>query len=305
MQADKEECVVSVFFGGTLSSFADETTQIELFGKWSAKPRMMFDGVGRTNGLLGVVFACGLSRQADIVVEKLREIRHDRHIVAVNAVGLSRGGCACLILARKMQDVFGDAIPVNFLLYDPVPGNNITTTKLDGLQLSLAAQTEDLRACSCVRRVLAVYPRVPLRALELHAPVMPRFHQSTVVEWDVLLGCHQAAMWSFRVEGLDRRLSFVMIKRFLSECGTRLEGVCPGWLGDDECCEEAVLRELDMHAAKTHIPTVRHTHSVGNVLIHGRAQAVYVNRFHRRLRGGVDTAGTDDLLCYIQWHLVQ
>ncbi len=301
METGKEGVSLSVFFGGTASSFKEDTTQIELFGKWCGKPKVLFDGVGHTNGLMGVVFASGLAGQAALVVRTVKDLLQQHPRVTVNAVGLSRGGCGCLLLAQQLQAAFGDSVAVNLLLFDPVPGNNITTTKLDVLRLTLAAQCEDLRACSCVRRVLALYPRVPLRAIDLHAPVMPLFHESTAVEWDVLLGCHQGAIWSFRVEGLDRRLSFVMMRRFLLDCGTALPGACPGWLGPDGCGEEAVLRDLDELTAAGLPPTERHTHSQGGAaVIRGRERAQFVNRWHRRMRGGPDTEDTDTVLCFIE-----
>jgi hypothetical protein len=56
--AEEPEHLVACFFGGTASSFARRTTQIEGFGLWTsnADKCFFFDGCGVTNGLAGTIW---------------------------------------------------------------------------------------------------------------------------------------------------------------------------------------------------------------------------------------------------------
>lgn len=215
---------LTCFFGGTASSYDDRTTQVEMFGVWcdavdvtnwagplptSRHLKMCFDGVGVTNGFSGMVFAAGLSAQVARVVSVCSEIMSAKDArLCVNAIGLSRGGCGCLLLAKALQAAFGDSVDANLLLFDPVPGNSITSATMDVLGLTLASQCADLRHVTCVKRVLALFPHEPLPTHYLHAPVVPKFADSTLVDEDVMLGCHQGPIYSFAVRDLASRMCF-------------------------------------------------------------------------------------------------
>jgi hypothetical protein len=122
--------ILSVFWCGTGGTVADKTTQVSLFARLceaveldppgaplacEALPctppnrtlhvKMSFDGVGRTHGCRGTVFAHGLRAQCGRVARTVRALRA-RGAVRVVALGLSRGGCAVLLLARLLAARF-------------------------------------------------------------------------------------------------------------------------------------------------------------------------------------------------------
>jgi hypothetical protein len=300
-----------VYFGGTSSSYAARSTQIEAFGQWtqedSRQQKLLFDGCGAAYGLFGSLFAFGLSSQVQQVVEKCEEMMEGEgeektESVRVIAVGLSRGGCACYLLARELQRRFGGDVSLSCLVFDPVPGNGIVSSSFDFFCFSLAGQTMDLRDCTCLTRVVALYPYLPLPDHLLHAPVFPLYPPSCAVEEEVILGCHQGAVYSYSLHDLERRLSFFLIHRYLTESGVRFaEGSCP-FSGVPVTLEE-LLNDLDLTVASEkfvqeqrdqgHLVTVRgesvrHTHTSrdGGVIIRKRNVADYVNKWHRDQRKG-------------------
>jgi len=216
--------------------------------------KMAFDGCGVTNGLLGTLFASGLDAQCREVAKAARAIISSsanihslskstprsaldspsvpaaaapivagRRVRCV-AVGLSRGGIACMKLARVLSATPDLAASVEFhtLLFDPVPGNSLTT----GFPFT-ACSSFDLRRCDNLRSVLALYPHQPLPAAALHAPVLPWYPPNCAVEEDVTLGCHQGALLhtakqpSGEVERAST-LAFHRIVRFLEKHGVAL-----------------------------------------------------------------------------------
>jgi hypothetical protein len=107
-------------------------------------------------------------------------------------LGLSRGGIACMKLARVLSAApdLAAAVDLHALLFDPVPGNSLAT----GVPFT-ARNSYDLSSCHSLRSVLALYPHQPLPAAALHAPVLPKYPPGCAVEEDVTLGCHQAALF--------------------------------------------------------------------------------------------------------------
>ena len=75
-----------------------------------------------------MLFAVGLKAQCTIVIDKLDEIIAMGREVVLNCVGLSRGGIACLYLCQ-MAAKYGSAVTINMCLFDPVPGNLLTTSR--------------------------------------------------------------------------------------------------------------------------------------------------------------------------------
>jgi hypothetical protein len=207
----------------------------------------------------------------EVVALLRRLVEANRGSIVLNAVGLSRGGAACLLLAQAVQRHFGDdAVNVSLLVFDPVPGNTITSAKLDVFGATLARQCMDLRDVRCLKRVLGLYPHVPLPDYLMHAPVMPRYSDGTHVEEEVILGCHQGAIYSWdlmcaheQLRGLDRRLSFVRIRDWLQSCGTRFSSragsvTCPDLFSLDSA---SVVQELvQLLQGGVFEPTLRHTH---------------------------------------------
>lgn len=66
---------------------------------------MAFDGCGVTNGCTGTLFAAGLKKQCQVVVNRIIELlaTGDKS-VRVNVLGLSRGGIAAMYLAQMLSD---------------------------------------------------------------------------------------------------------------------------------------------------------------------------------------------------------
>jgi hypothetical protein len=180
--------------------------------------RISFDGCGVTNGTLGVLFAAGLDHQADLAVKIIQEMLRQQQPatttttmttdnsndssstqpsskppgIHVVAVGLSRGGMACMKLARKLAQQFTQTeVTASMLLFDPVPGNAVTT----GFPWT-ACWSQDLSGCHNLLRVLALCPYEALPDIAMHAPTLCRYnHETTLVQEDVCTGCHQGALF--------------------------------------------------------------------------------------------------------------
>ena len=167
---------LSIFFEGTHNEIEPVTTQVGWFfdatvgvditnkdvqadPSTSTDFKMGFDGCGVVCGLLGTVFAFGLGSQCSAVVQRVHELLQSGRPLRLNCFGLSRGGCACLMLARRLSDVSPERLLISLLLFDPVPGNSVTVTRhLDVCRLSTCAACMDVRACRPLRSVLALYP---------------------------------------------------------------------------------------------------------------------------------------------------
>jgi len=128
---------------------------------------------------------------------------------------------------------------VNALLFDPVPGNLVLTGTLNCF--TLASQSMNLSRCKNLSRVLALYPYEPLPDLAFHAPLIGKYPANCVVEEDVTLGCHQGALFPTRIGGLDCHLSYVRIRRFMTDCGTTF---CHTGI-DLDVEESSLLEKLD------------------------------------------------------------
>ena len=175
-QSSPAPLTLSVFFEGTHNEIEPVTTQVGWFFEATrgvditnkdvqADPststdfKMGFDGCGVVCGLLGTVFAFGLSAQCSAVVQRVHELLQSGRPLRLNCFGLSRGGCACLMLARRLSDISPEQLLISLLLFDPVPGNSITAARhLDVCGLSTCAACMDVRACRPLRSVLALYP---------------------------------------------------------------------------------------------------------------------------------------------------
>jgi hypothetical protein len=189
---NKENVIVSVYFCGTGGTIKGETTQIGFFAKscvaseditdGSNNYKFYFDGCGVTNGnlylfvnfrisfelgMMGTIFAAGLNSQCNEVVEKCEKILEQKNKrITLNVLGLSRGGIACLILANKLYN-YRD-IDINLFLFDPVPGNSITSGTFDILYQTTAYQNIDLTSSINLKNVVALYPYEPLPDLAFH-----------------------------------------------------------------------------------------------------------------------------------------
>eukprot|EP00939_MAST-03C_sp_MAST-3C-sp1_P003922 g3922.t1 len=235
-----EDVMISVYWCGTAGTIRERTTQISLFYNMTAAVdistdpsnashghfKMAFDGVGRTHGVRGVIWACGLEEQCDLVISRTKRFfKNGASSVKLNLLGLSRGACGVLRLCRRLEgfSLFSPSkLSVSCCVFDPVPGNLVLFGTLNCLTLASTALRVD--RCRVLRRVLAIYPCEPLPDCAFHAPLIAEYPQGTdcVVEEDVTLGCHQGALFSPDYD-LACFLSYCRIRRFLSKCGTRFD----------------------------------------------------------------------------------
>lgn len=288
---------LSVFMEGTGNPLQPVTTQIGLFSKlctaaelsaqrtdFPDQPghyKLSFDGCGVTHGLSGTIFASGLREQCALVKEYVSRFVNVYKSVKVNFVGLSRGGIGGLYLAQTLASFGPDALQLNMLLYDPVPGNFIWMARyVDCGGCMNANRCMDVSACRCLGHVLVLYPHEPLPSIAVHAPVLARFPQGCDLEQDVILGCHQGALW-LRPDA-DTCLSFALIRDFLARHGSALDlsrGAARDLALTDEQLVSTLARELSSSA-----PTDRSTHSPNNRTRIVRRQAgSYLCRYHEAL----------------------
>lgn len=300
--------VLACFFEGTANCLQPTTTQIGQFfdacdhydiTEMLAEPdpnlqafKMGFDGCGYAYGPPGTIWAVGLGSQCQVVVARVQWLLQTRRHVTVVALGLSRGGVAALMLAKRLGGFDPERLSVQLCAFDPVPGNLVCASRyIDLLGLNAANCVLDCSGCRTLRRVLALYPHEPLPDLAFHAPIFPRYPSSDwcEIEEDAVLGCHQGALYPHKHVHPQLRTackaSYIRIRAFLRECGVRLSA-SPARDDDDalrrECLQEYVA-ELAVEA-----PTYRIAHSsdaecdgCGAVLRHRRG--VFLNQHHRQL----------------------
>jgi len=236
---EQRPVILSVFMEGTSNPIEPVTTQLGLFAKACQAtqldnqqlklPRVQpghyklcFDGCGVTNGFWGVVIAAGLQEQCQLICNYVREFYKMLLDVEINFVGASRGGIGGLYLAQELekQKFSLESVRLNLLLFDPVPGDFVWISRyLDVLGRSNANQTMDISHVTNLGRVLVLYPHEPLPSIAVHAPLIPKFPKDCDIEWDVILGCHQGAL--FLRPAADTCLTFFRISEFLRAGGIR------------------------------------------------------------------------------------
>eukprot|EP00667_Euglena_gracilis_P014760 EG_transcript_15303 len=295
--------VLSVFWSGTASRIDDQRSQIAVFAKHTVavdvtgvgnvggvlegvqsspvQLKVGFDGCGVTNGLLGTLFAVGLDGQCQQVRQTVLQLIGRGRYVRLNCLGLSRGAVAGFLLAKLLADVPSDMFEMNLLAFDPVPGNSFVGRVLDGLSYSVVSQCLDLRRCTTLARVLALYPHEPLPAVVLHAPVVPVYSPATDVREMVTLGCHQGAVLFHRTLSLAQQMAFLQIRSFLISCGTDLsDALLAPTLVDVDTFLLGLADEALVEA-----PTSRDCHSLRRVRIVRQPAGQFLNAFHRQLAG--------------------
>ena len=144
-------------------------------------------------------------------------------VVVCNVLALSRGGIGGIFLAQALaKHKSPKRIELNMLLFDPVPGDQV----FSGFPYT-GMYARDVSDCTCLRRVLALYPHEPLPEIAFHAPVLCAYPETCMVEEDVTLGCHQGALFSTRRSEnsthVASNLSFKRISDFLSNVGSIFE----------------------------------------------------------------------------------
>lgn len=229
--------LLTIFMEGTANPMEQITTQIALFSRLcGGKPldpdtaivpefpghyKLSFDGCGVSHGIRGTIFATGLREQCLVVKAYVDGWVAAHKTVQINFVGLSRGGIGGLYLAQMLGDMDPNQVVVNMLLFDPVPGNLIWMARyLDIAGMMNTNQCMDVSAARNLDRVVVLYPHEPLPSIAVHAPVIAKFPATCRLKEDVILGCHQGALW-LRPQA-DSCLSFALIRDFLLEAGSEL-----------------------------------------------------------------------------------
>jgi hypothetical protein len=82
--------------------------------------------------------AYGLKLQCEKVVKQIDALVSRGINVQVNACGLSRGGIAVMYLCQMLSKYPSHTVSVYALLFDPVPGNFITSSTLDVFHFTTA-----------------------------------------------------------------------------------------------------------------------------------------------------------------------
>lgn len=119
------------------------------------------------------------------------------YLLLVNLYFSSRYRDEALVERARAKILIRKKIRLHLLLFDPVPGNQILTTKmLDPMCYTTANSAMDVTSSAGVlRRVLAIYPYEPLPAITFHAPLVPVYpDRHCEVEEVVSLGCMSIAL---------------------------------------------------------------------------------------------------------------
>lgn len=295
---DRSPITLSVFFCGTGGRLVPAKTQIGYFFKKTRalditnhdkllvsdrlpnQLKMGFDGVRVTNGWKGLIFGVGMKAKCKVVMDRLAEILAKKRPVVLNCIGLSRGGIACLYLCQMTADL-GDALTINLCLFDPVPGNLLTTARhVDWFNLSAANDCQDISRSTNIDRVLALYPHEPLPNLLMHAPMFPTYPPGAKVDQDVILGCHQGALFNHYT--LPCRISRLRIGQFLISVGTPLSSDLVAECKSGTYVESEILKEMEWRRLHRH-PTSRYCHGKVAYCIVRNPTGKFLNRHHERL----------------------
>jgi len=208
--------------------------------------------------LPGTIWASGLAEQCATVCHRVQALLRllAPAPLAVNCVGLSRGGIAALSLAQALGALPRRQLRLRLCLFDPVPGN----WYCDPCKLTVARQCADCSSSLNLDKVLAVYPHEKLPLIACHGPLLAKYPSRCVVEEDATLGCHQAAlMWGARKHltkelSIQGMISFERIYSFLKNAGSPT-GKVPSFLSSkeiasDEDLERKVLRHFNSELAR-------------------------------------------------------
>lgn len=243
--------------------------------------KLSFAGCGVTNGFTGLVFAHGLRDQCELVCSYLEEFLEAGLTVKLVFVGLSRGGIGGAYLAQRLKDFDKTKVELNLLLFDPVPGNFIYISRwLDLAGVSNTNQAMDLSFAKNLGRVIVLYPHEPLPAIAVHAPIIYKFPDDCNLEEDVILGCHQGALF-LRAQA-DTCLSFARIRDYLKDCGATFDNSLRQAKSLD-VSDKALLDALDQEL-RFRNPTTRSAHGEDlNATIVRYPTGRFLNRTHQAL----------------------
>jgi hypothetical protein len=281
---------ISVYFSGTGFSIDERVFLASLLHakteESESQIKMGFNGCGVDYGFSGTIFGSGLDEQCERVIERIAQEINAGHQITLNVYGHSRGGIAALLLAKQLGNIDKEKLVINLALLDPVPGNFITTSSIDPFKISLANKTMDLSDCKPLRKVLALYPHIPLPAIACHAPLLVSYPQETDVEEEVVNGCHAQAEQIF--EG-SSALVKLRVHEFLVQNGTEFRTDINYTDINYKDTEEMKRIYLRCYQEQLHYVVdsySREAHSARGVVITATPGANYLNSRHKALAGG-------------------
>lgn len=283
---------ISIFFSGTGFSINDSTyLAASLYNKTQENEqqiKMGFDGCGVHSPFLGTIFGSGLDEQCDEAIQRITQEIAAGHEITLNVYGHSRGAIGAIMLAQQLSLVDPNKLSINMALLDPVPGNLITTSTLDPLNISLANKTMDLTHCKPLKKVLALYPHIPLPAIACHAPLFVSYPEGIELEEDIIGGCHAQA------EHIGDSASIIAesrVEEFFVKNETKIKTSSD--YSDNEKLKQFYIRTYEYSLNKlnaTNAPMTRDAHSARDVYINTKMGAHYFNEHHKRLAGGAKDA---------------
>lgn len=294
----------TVLFSGTDHLSVQENTLLNLLKNHidlrDNQISTSFNGCGIDYGFTGAIFGAGLDKQCQIVIERVLAEIQKGNKVTLNAYGLSRGAVAALLLAKQLGSIDPELLEINLALLDPVPGNSLSGAALDPFEISLANKTVDLSESKNLKRVLALYPHIPLSAILCHAPLIVNFPDHTEQVQDAIAGCHAGAQYhsSNQANIIFSRQSFISFARiysFLKESGTQFKPFPPLIVQEpyfevdldqlDEALRRVYQAENIALNEENHAATDRATHSQKGIIIKTKESAEYFNVHHQHLSG--------------------
>jgi len=286
---------ISVYFNDTdfkinnLSQRASNLYNITIESESQIK--FGFNGCGIDYGFFGKFFGSGLDKQCETVInciiQEINKIK-DGHHITLNVYGHKRGGIAALLLAKQLGIIDIKKLVINLALYDPVPGNYITTSFIDPFKISLANKTMDLRDCKPLSKVLALYPYITPPDIPRHAPLLVYYPQKTMVEEEVVNGCHEVDEKQYEE---DLTLADLRIHEFLAKNGTQLEDQFKKFNNAEHMKNEYI--DSYQQALNIVVKSRRDTHSSSGKVITANHEGKYLNNHHKALCGG----SPDDSVC--------
>mmetsp|Transcript_51978 Transcript_51978/g.113990 ORF Transcript_51978/g.113990 Transcript_51978/m.113990 type:complete len:337 (+) Transcript_51978:19-1029(+) len=297
--APEYDQTLSIFFEGTanrirawvtqIAEYADGTEALDISDLREPLPegsqyKMLFDGCGAAFGFSGTIWGTGLEDQCKEVLTRVQQLL-ERGTLRINALGLSRGGVAVILLAQMLpQDVPVSGLQLNALLFDPVPGNLVSTAWMS--PDPLARRCKDISTCQQLCNVLALYPCEPLPALAFHAPVLTTYPKTAHchAREEVLLGCHQGALLSPQRD-LSCRAACLRIQEWLLEVGSPYRPSSSQFQARGVLTPEAVLNEYDSELRKMVKGPARSCHSLDGKaeIVKDPEGAQFVNHHHWHL----------------------
>ncbi|WP_298627238.1 hypothetical protein [uncultured Legionella sp.] len=334
-----KEIILTVVFEGTIFSIEEANThlhhvlyhdcegiRIRTANDLALLPaathlKMGFNGCGVDFGVSGLLFGSGLETQFSQVEEVVKQLIRDGNKVKLNAIGLSRGGVASILLAKQLGDIDQFHLETNLLLLDPVPGNMLITSLLDYFHFTLANQAMDLSHSKNLKFVEALYPYLEVGddsgdmidqlLAKLHIPIRPTYPAHCEIREEVILGAHLNAFQDLStidqqahaLHGVDfipivRQLSKEIINDFLKKVNalskTEIEDYTPiifsRFIEEQEKWIEWLQRIItDI------IPKNRPLHSLDDSRLSASNNGLFLNKTHRELLARTDE--NPDHLC--------